>query len=222
MTPPPGLQVPGKQKTLKNKQNPKWKSMETLAMQHWDSLPQTFQGALQEMGIHKKAEPEAKNLEEIVLQHLNSLPDPLKSQLEGVLKPKEEENEKTTAQKLKTNVGQIRDLTHRREAAQQKVDLLKDQYRAALGDLQELQNQLDKAQETLKASAEQYGKMMLARKIEEEPSATQIEEEVMWQMLQKAGLQITEEQKENIQKMMTENHTKRKKTEGPADQKKCG
>ena len=49
-----------------------------------------------------------KDLEWIVVQHLESLPADLKAQQEGVIKPKEDENEKTATQKLTQQVGQLR------------------------------------------------------------------------------------------------------------------
>ena len=217
LAPPPGLTMP-----VKNLKNKKWKAMESAAQQHWDTLPVSFQQTLAEMGITKQTESTPKDLQAIVVEHLESLPADLKAQLQGVLKPKEDEDEKSTAQKLKQQVGQLKDLTNRRENAQAKVNLTKESYKAALADFQELQQQLDKAQEALKASAEQYSKLMLERKIEVEPSPTQIEEEVMWEVLTKAGLTINEDKKKEIQKMMVENHTKKRRTTGVEANQTCG
>ena len=166
------------------------------------------------MGIQKQTEEKPGDLKAILQQNLSALPDGLREQLEQILNPKEQDTEKTAAQKLKMKIGVLKDLTHRRDMAQTKTDQAKENYKTALTDLQELQAQLEKEQAQLKETTEQYAKLALEHKIEEPPQPNSVEEEVMWQMFQQAGITISDEQKTHMQKMMVENAATRRRTAG--------
>ena len=215
LEPPPGL---SQHKGLKNKQ---WKSLEGAALQHWENLPIAFKETLGSMGIHKQQEEKPTDLKEILKQHLAALPEGLKSQLEGIIQPKVEHNEKTTAAKMKASIGALRDLSNRRDGAQAKVDQSKEQYRTALQDLQDLQKQIDLTQEELKQTTAEYAKLAMEKRMEETPIETKIDEETMWQLMQQVGITIEEDKKTHLQKLMEENQMKRRKT-GPERGLKCG
>ena len=215
LEPPPGLSQP---KGLKNKQ---WKSLEGAAMQHWDSLPEAFKETLGGMGINKQKEEKPTDLKEILKQHLAALPEGLKSQLEGIIHPKVETTEKSAAAKMKASIGTLRDLSNRRDGAQAKVDQSKEQYKTALQDLQDLQKQIDLTQEELKQTTAEYARIAMQKKIEEIPMDTKVEEETMWQLMEQVGITVDEDKKEQLQKLLEENQTKRRKT-GPERGQKCG
>ena len=213
--PPPGLP---QQRSLKNKQ---WKSLQGAALQHWENLPEAFKETLGGMGIQKQKEEKPTDLKEILKQHLAALPEGLKSQLEGIIHPKVENTEKSAAAKMKASIGTLRDLSNRRDGAQAKVDQSKEQYRIALQDLQDLQKQIDQTQEDLKQTTAEYARIAMEKKIEETPVETKVEEETMWQLMEQVGITIEEDKKEQLQKLLEENQTKRRKT-GPERGQKCG
>ena len=214
---PPGL---AQNKGLKNK---KWQNLAGAAQQHWETLPQSFKDVLTANGIVKQPEEKPVDLKELLKQHLAALPEVLKTQLEGIIQPKEEVTEKTTAAKMKSNVGLLRDLTNRRDGAQAKVDIAKEQYKIALQDLVELQKQIEKAQEDLKETTAAWEKLAMEKKFEEPPEETAIPEDQLWPILQAAGIAFDETQKQQMQKMMVEQQTKRRKTDAPPGEvPKCG
>ena len=164
---------------------------------------------------------ETHRLEGDLKQHLAALPEGLKSQLEGIIHPKVETTEKSAAAKMKASIGTLRDLSNRRDGAQAKVDQSKDQYKTALQDLQDLQKQIDLTQEELKQTTAEYARIAMEKKIEEIPMDTKVEEETMWQLMEQVGITVDEDKKEQLQKLLEENQTKRRKT-GPERGQKCG
>ena len=144
------------------------------------------------------------------------MPEDVKEQIERVLQPKEEITEKGETQKLKTAVGHLRDLTNRKLQIQSKVDNLKEQYRVALQELQDIQSEIDTTQKDLKTATEQYAKLVEV-KDEHGPTETQVGVDTMLELLQKVGMNYTDAQKEDLQKLLEENHHKRRRVGLPGE-----
>ena len=79
---------------------------------------------------------------------------------------------------------------------------------------------MDQTQQELKDTTAAYAKLAMEKKLDEPFISTKIEEDSMWQMMQQAGIVVDDAQKEKFQKLMEENHTKRRKTTRP--DKTCG
>ena len=55
-----------------------------------------------------------------------------------------------------------------------------------------------------------------------EAEETKVEEKTMWDIIQKAGVNVTEEQQKEIKKLMVETQPKRGKAEGDRGEGLCG
>ena len=172
------------------------------------------------MGVAKPPEDTAKpDLAAIVKAHLAQLPEEVRARVSPILEPEKPATEKSTAVKLKTTVGTIKDLTNKKAHLQLKVDQSKDQYKALLQELQDLQQMLDNAQDDLKKTSEEYAKLAQTMKIEQEAEETCITRERMIEMMNSVGMTISEEQKEQLEKLAEETKQKRRKTGGEGS---CG
>ena len=200
----------------------KLKGMTEAAHKHWDQLPGDFRDLLKNYGMGKKESEKPQDIKEILKQHMASMSEELKQQLTGYLEPPPKTNVQSATQQLKTTVGQLKDLTHKRSNAQNKVDHTKELYKIALQELQDLQNQIEEAQKTLKKTTEEYGRLSMEQQLKEEAEDTKVEEKVMWDIIQKAGVNITEDQQKEIKKLMVETQPKRRKCEDDRGEGLCG
>ena len=190
-----------------------------MAQKHWQQLPDEVKGFLTGHGLGEAPTPKEPDLKEIILQHLGQLPVDVKQKVEGLLQPPEVKTEQTAAQKLKQTAGHLRDLTNRRQQVQVKVDSFKEQYKAALTEFQELQVEIDKAQQELKQSTEKYAQLIAEVKVEAEAEnqETLVGMDAMFELMTKAGMNYTEEQREAMGKLIEENqHKKRRVAPGGA------
>ena len=211
---PPGL--PGKVKKDKT-----YRDMEVMAQKHWEHLPEEFRSTLQSMGLGKREDTKPPELADILKEHIDLLPDTIKAQVEKIVKPTVEITPKTEALKLKATAGHLRDLTHKKAQIQTKVDTLKDQYKQALQELQDIQLEVERIQKELKDTTEQYAKLM-EDVAQETPEESIVTTEQMFQVIQKAGISFTEEQKIQMQKMAEENAHKKRRTTPGAGTALCG
>ena len=216
---PPGLPKPSKQlKPLKKSKH--LKDFEAAVRKSWKELPPGFQEVMSNMGVGKPPDDTAKpDLAAIVKAHLAQLPEEVRAQVSPILEPEKPPTEKSTAVKLKMTVGTIKDLTNKKAHLQLKVDQSKDQYKALLQELQDLQQMLDNAQDDLKKTSEEYAKLAQTMKIEQEAEETCITRERMIEMMNSVGMTISDEQKEQLEKLAEETKQKRRKTGGDGS---CG
>ena len=201
---PPGLPKPSKQlKPLKKTKH--LRDFEAAVRKSWKDLPPGFQEVMSNMGVVKPPADTAKpDLAAIVKAHLAQLPEEVRAQVSPILEPEKPPTEKSIAVKLKMTVGTIKDLTNKKAHLQLKVDQSKDQYNA---------------QDDLKKTSEEYAKLAQTMKIEQEAEETCITRERMIEMMNSVGMTISEEQKEQLEKLAEETKQKRRKTGGDGS---CG
>ena len=90
----------------------------------WDKLDTTLQGQLKELGISPPQEATEPDLEAVLKDNLSQLPAPVKELVEKITKP-QPPTEKDVAIKLKQQVSTLRDLSHRKQTLQTKIDATK-------------------------------------------------------------------------------------------------
>ena len=213
---PPGLSPRSLRKPKNGNQKNVLTELGNMAQKHWQHLPDEVKGFLTGHGLGEAPQPKEPDLKEILLQHLGQLPVDVKAKVEGLLQPQEVKTEQTAAQQLKQTVGHLRDLTNRRQQVQVKVDSFKEQYKAALTEFQDLQAEIDKAQQALKQSTDKYAQLIAEVKLEadNESKETLVGMDAMFELMNKAGLQYTPDQKELIGKLLEENQHKKRRVDG--------
>ena len=154
------------------------------------------------------------------MMHLSELPADIKAKVEGIVQPKIPVTEQSEAARLKQSVGQLRDLTNKKQQVQAKVDSYKELYKATLTELQEIQLEIEKVQKTLKDSTDNYAKLLEDVKIETEPQDTLLGLPSFMELMGKAGVAFSQEQKEQMEKMMEESNHKKRRVNGFGGQ--CG
>ena len=172
------------------------------------------------MGLGVKVQEKEPDLKEILMMHMSELPAEIKAKVEGIVQPKTPVTEQSEAARLKQYVGQLRDLTNKKQQVQAKVDSYKDLYKATFTELQEIQMEIEKVQKTLKDSTDTYAKFVEDVKIETEPQDTMLGLPSFMELLGKAGVACSAEQKDQMQKMMEESSHKKRRVNGLGGQ--CG
>lgn len=210
VAPPPGLG--GKTKQQKSE-------VEQTLRQAWSSLPTECQQALKGMGLDFTPEPEPQPLEELLKAHLESLPKEVKEVVEGLLKPAPAASVDVTGQ-LKATVGELRQLTTKKQSLQKRVDQAKESYKMLLDELKIVQEAIDKEHKQLGNQSEAYAKQLKEEALPTTPPAEHVldpdtTEHVMKAMGQ-AGIIFTVEQQKELERNLAETIAKRRKTVGDA------
>ena len=146
---PPGLQ---KLKPLK-KTMPTQAANELLAST-WDVIPAEVQSKLQTLGFGPPPQEEP-GLEAILQTHLKELPQAVQHLVNKMHQPIPD-TEKALAQKLKTQVTELKTISMKKAQLQTRLDQVKSQYASMLQDMQEHQAKLTEGQQKLKTLSEQY------------------------------------------------------------------
>ena len=126
LTPPPGLAHNRPPKPSKLQKN----AAEILAPA-WESMDDNMKAKLTELGINPVPKPSEPDLTDVLKENLTSLPAPVKELVERITKP-QLESEKEMAAKLKQQVSTLRDISHRKQVLQQKIDSTKKHYQDIL------------------------------------------------------------------------------------------
>ena len=163
--PPPGLAGKVKQQT---------NVVETTLRKAWTSLPTDFQTALKELGLDFTPEPEPRPLEEVLKAHLESLPKEVKAVVEGLLKPASTATVDVTGQ-LKATVGELRQLSTKKQSLQKRVDQAKEQYKTLLDELKNVQEAIDKERKQLGDQSEAYAKQLKEEALPSTPPAEHVD-----------------------------------------------
>ena len=145
---PPGLQKLRPLKKGKNQQ-----TAADLLATTWDVIPGEIQSKLQALGFGPP-QPEEPGLAEVLQTHLNALPKAVQDVVNKLTQPIPD-TEKEIAQKLKTQVTDLKSISIKKTQLQAKLDAIKAQYASMLQDMQELQTKLTEGQQELKALSEQ-------------------------------------------------------------------
>ena len=218
LQPPPGLG-----KKLKPFKTPKKvREVDEVLQKHWGTLSDEAKQAFTNMGLGVKKQEKEPDLKEILMMHLSELPADIKAKVEGIVQPKTPVTEQSEAARLKQSVGQLRDLTNKKQQVQAKVDSYKELYKATLNELQEIQMEIEKVQKTLKDSTDNYAKLLEDVKIETEPQDTLLGLPSFMELMGKAGVAFSQEQKEQMEKMMEESNHKKRRVTGLGLGGQCG
>ena len=146
---PPGLH---RLKPLK-KSVPNPTAVELLAST-WEVIPTDIQSKLQTLGFGPPPQEEP-GLEEILQAHLKELPQAVQEVVNKMQQPIPD-TEKALAQKLKTQVTELKTISMKKAQLQTRLDQVKSQYASMLQDMQEHQTKLAEGQKKLKTLSEQY------------------------------------------------------------------
>ena len=146
---PPGLNRFKPLKKTKNQQS----AAELLATT-WEVIPSDIQGKLAALGLGPPP-PEEPGLAEILQTHLSALPQAVQDVINKLKQPLPD-TEKELAQKLKTQVTELKTISMKKAQLQTKLDQTKSQYASMLQDMQEHQARFNEGQQKLKSLSDQY------------------------------------------------------------------
>ena len=149
-TPPPGLgkQKPGKQGKLQ-------KVASDILAPAWEGLDEALRTKLMEVGINPISKQVEPDLTDVLKENLANLPAPVKELVETITKP-QPPTEKDMAVQLKQQVTNLRDISHRKQILQQKIDSTKKHYQELLEEMKQLQQKLEQEQASLNATSAAY------------------------------------------------------------------
>ena len=218
ITPPPGL---GGGRTSKLTQV--HKATTDLLTNSWGTLGTKLQQQLEQLGI-KPAPPtvEPDDLTSVLKENMAQLPTAVKDLVEKITKPPPE-TEKDMAMKLKAQVSHLRDLSHKKQVLEQKLDNAKKTYGDMLEEMKSIQTKLEAEQGALHSTSAAYMALVNTCK----PAAELHEGETMEDTVPNAvagfittlGVSLTEDQKAQLTKMLKrppapvlEEESKRRKT----------
>ena len=218
VTPPPGLPSSRPPRPSKLQK----RASEILAPA-WDSLDETLKVKLTEVGINPSPKVTEPDLTDVLKENLASLPAPVKELVEKITKP-QPETEKDMASRLKQQVTTLRDISHRKQLLQQKIDNTKKHYQELLDEMKTLQSKLEQEQASLNTISTAYLSSTQAGK-PLQPLETEMEDSVpaaVAGFITTLGVSLTQEQKEQLHVMLkrpsvdaevTDEEAKRRKTE---------
>lgn len=184
----------------------------------------TMKAKLTELGINPTPKTTEPDLTDVLKENLASLPAPVKELVERITKP-QPESEKEMAQKLKQQVSTLRDISHRKQILQQKIDSTKKHYQDLLDEMKSLQTKLELEQSSLNTISTAYMTKVSAMQMEQplQPLDTEMKDsvpEAVSGFLSTLGLNLTQEQKDQLHVMLkrpsneadAEEEAKRRKT----------
>ena len=221
-TPPPGLGKgkPGKSGKLQ-------KVASDILAPAWEGLDEALRSKLIEVGINPNPKQIEPDLTDVLKENLANLPAPVKELVEKITKP-QPPTEKDMAVQLKQQVTNLRDISHRKQILQQKIDSTKKHYQDLLEEMKQLQQKLEQEQASLNATSAAY----MTKVKEEHPPGSYVLDVEMKDTVPEAvagfittlGVSLTPEQKEQLQQMLkrpqsgvegTDEEAKRRRTGAP-------
>ena len=190
--------------------------VEVTLKKAWSTLPPDCQAALKSLGLDYTPEPEPQPLEELLKAHLASLPKEVKEVVEGLLAPAPATNVDVTGQ-LKATVGELRQLSTKKQSLQKRVDQAKEQYKNLLDELKQVQAALDKEHKLLGDQSEAYAKQLKEEAVPLSPGHEHVLDadatEHVLKALGQAGIIFNSEQQKELERNLAETMAKRRKTE---------
>ena len=163
--------------------------------------------------------------------NLSQLPAPVKELLERITKP-QPPTEKDVAIKLKQQVSTLRDLSHRKQTLQTKIDATKKAFQDLLDEMKAIQSKIEQEQAELNATSTAY--MSLVSK---QPDPVQLSEdadmkdpvpEAVAGFISTLGVNLTQAQHDQLKTMLkrppatNEEDSKRRKTGDEEKDQSCG
>lgn len=152
IVPPPGL---GGNKGGRHLQMHKATTATDLLTASWTTLDPKLQQQLESLGI-KPPEPNPEpDLTDVLKENMSQLPTAVKELVEKITRPPPE-TERDMAQKLKAQVSILRDLSHRKQVLQNKLDQAKKTYGDMLEEMKGIQTKLEAEQGALNSTSAAY------------------------------------------------------------------
>ena len=222
VTPPPGL--------WKNNSRPSkvQKLTGELLASSWNKLDPGLQQKLTEIGISPPPPSPEPDLQDVLRDNLAQLPAPVKELVEKITKP-QPPTEKDVANKLKQQVSSLRDLSHRKQTLQSKIDATKKAFQDLLNEMKLIQTKIEQEQAELNNTSTAY--MTLVTK---QPDPVHLVEdaemkdpvpEAVAAFISTLGVSLTQEQQDQLKSMLkrptsnNEDDAKRRKlAEGDKEQ----
>ena len=205
--PAPGLAGGGETAKKQKKKTKGPEALHQALRDHWKELPVALQQRAQLLGLA----PPAPDLPTLLQEHLQSLPPEVKQAVEKVIEPAKPEP--TVANKLKSSVGLLKQLSTRKSALQAKADVVKQQYGALRGELKDLKTKIEDAQKELQQHTETYNLQLETVKqlAENEIEEGELTEEKLNGIFHSIGLTPNEDQLKAFTKQLAESASKRRK-----------
>ena len=195
----------------------------------WTSLDPALQQKLQALGISPPPPSPGPDLKDILMENLAQLPSNVREIVEKLTKPSPP-TEKDVASKLKTHVSMLKDLSHKKNTLQQRIDSTKKAYQDLLDEMKAIQGRIESEQRSLQDTSTSYMNLVNSAKpdlagLPEAGGADPVPAAVAG-FINTLGVSLTEDQQLQLQNMLkrppaeTDEEAKRRRTEG-TDQS-CG
>ena len=226
ISPPPGL---GGSKN--GRVNQTFKATADLLTTSWSTLDSKLQQQLEQLGIKPPDPNPEPDLTDVLKENLSQLPTAVKALVEKITKPPPA-TERDMAMKLKGQVSTLRDLSHRKQVLQNKLDRAKKTYGDMLEEMKNIQSKLEAEQGALNATSTAYMAMVNTNKPAEElQEGAPMEDTVpaaVEGFISTLGVNLTEDQKAQLSSMLKrptaeslEEENKRRRTV-PGETSLCG
>ena len=200
ISPPPGL---GTGKNGKVQQA--FKATADLLTTSWSTLDSKLQQQLEQLGIKPQEPNPEPDLTDVLKENLSQLPTAVKALVEKITKPPPA-TERDMAMKLKGQVSTLRDLSHRKQVLQNKLDMAKKTYGDMLEEMKNIQSKLEAEQNALNTTSTAYMAMVNTNKPAEElQEGVPMEDTVpaaVEGFISTLGVNLTEDQKAQLSSML--------------------
>ena len=225
VTPPPGLWKHGSRPSKVQKLTGE------LLASSWDKFDSALQQKLTEIGISPPPPSPEPDLQDVLRDNLAQLPAPVKELVEKITKP-QPPTEKDVANKLKHQVSSLRDLSHRKQHLQSKIDATKKAFQDLLNEMKLIQTKIEQEQTELNNTSTAY--MTLVSKqpdpvllVEDAEMKDPVPEAVAG-FISTLGVSLTQEQQDQLKSMLkrptapTDDDAKRRKLAEAEKTQSCG
>eukprot|EP00913_Durusdinium_trenchii_P017809 g16734.t1 len=178
-----------------------------LLASSWDKFDSDLQQKLTELGISPPPPSPEPDLQDVLRDNLAQLPAPVKELVEKITKP-QPPTEKDVANKLKQQVSSLRDLSHRKQHLQSKIDATKKAFQDLLNEMKLIQTKIEQEQAELNNTSAAY--MTLVSKqpdpvhlVEDAEMKDPVPEAVAG-FISTLGVSLTQEQQDQLKSMPTD------------------
>ena len=167
--------------------------------------PQGHHGPLDEqLGIKPSGPSPEPDLTDVLKENLSQLPTAVKELVEKITRPPPE-MERDMAQKLKAQVSTLRDLSHRKQVLQHKLDQAKKTYGDMLDEMKGIQTKLEAEQGALNSTSSAYMALVNTNKPVEGLQAGMVDDtvpEAVAGFITTLGVNLTDDQKAQLNTML--------------------
>ena len=197
------------------------KATTNLLTASWTTLDSKLQSQLEQLGIKPPGPSPEPDLTDVLKENLSQLPTAVKELVEKITRPPPE-SERDMAQKLKAQVSTLRDLSHRKQVLQQKLDQAKKTYGDMLEEMKGIQTKLEAEQGAVNTTSSAYMALVNTTKPVEGLQSEMVDDtvpEAVAGFITTLGVNLTNDQKAQLNTMLkrpqsdlSEEETKRRRT----------